>query len=162
VVKRIKRRAQDQRLPSKFLKSLDPEEFKFGLDLWIAAASQKMPMDNPADHSVTIEGFGTVRFTDNPMNRATLAIAGHYKSMNLSDEERFARSASFNFRIEALKKVIQHRRAAPWIREDEALIHIPDAVLCAAARGELRAVKDEVEFEPQGFWDFVEQIAAEQ
>ena len=68
---------------------------------------------------------------------------------------------SLQFRIEALKQVILDPRAARWIERGETHFQIHDAVLSAAARAELYPVSDNVIFDPTGFWNLVERIAAE-
>ena len=68
----------------KTIAAVSREEFSFAMELYIGAASGKLPMDSPTSKSLLIDmeehgGIMEVAFTDTPMNRGIFAIYDHYK-----------------------------------------------------------------------------------
>ena len=132
---------------ARFYQQIDPDEFKFLFLLGDAAATEKLAMSIPANYSVAIVGKRseeTYRFNDTPIVRALMAIHDHYEGLDISEEERFSRSASVHVRISAMVEWIQAAKTRDpatenlvWVPDDKGEPTISDAVLHAAARAEV-------------------------
>ena len=129
---------------------IDPDEFKFLFLLGDAAATEKLAMSIPANYSVAIVGKRseeTYRFNDTPIVRALMAIHDHYEGLDISEEERFSRSASVHVRISAMVEWIEAAKTRDpatenlvWVADDKGEPTISDAVLHAAARAEMNTL----------------------
>ena len=100
---------------------IDPEEMMFAVQLAQAAAGRRYHVGNPGAVPIIIEdeelGRTTeIRLTDDPMNRAGLAIAQHFEG----DSEK---AFSCMMRMLAFEKLYRDEgdgRLAKWIRRDES------------------------------------------
>jgi hypothetical protein len=93
-VKKKRRDNEDWKLPPKFRASVNPQEFRFCLELGNAAGSQKMPMVSPENKLINFrEENGDVTRTvikDTPLARAMIAISDHVKDCDSNHADTFA------------------------------------------------------------------------
>jgi hypothetical protein len=138
-------------------KPVDPEQFRFAMQLASAASSYRMPMDSPAKQRIMIEmPDGNVQqfsFTDIPMNRAAIAIRDHF-----APDIETAMCALMRWR--ALARVISSPSMRKWERhseEDPEGIEIHGAVIHAAA---VMPLTKNGHFDKRKFFKTVEEIAS--
>jgi hypothetical protein len=162
-VKKQKRRdSEDWKLPLKFRKPVNPQEFRFCLDLGNAAASQKMPMASPESKAINFRekngDLTQIVIKDTPLTRVMMAISDHVKDCGGDDSDNFAKQVSIHFRMQAMGKIIEHPGAEAWSRDLGAGREIHEAVVEAASTAELNS---DAEFEPNSFFELVETIATQ-
>jgi len=105
--------------------------FAFGLA--DAAASLRMPVENPNENSVKLRdddgSVMTIRLTDRPMNRAGMAVAQHFKGHKFR---------AIMARLLALHDVYKNRKLASWVRTaPDGRQEIAESLLAAAAQAPL-------------------------
>ncbi len=165
--RRIKRNRSRDVIPKRFRAPIDPDEFKFCLLLGDAAGRNKMPMESPAERTITLEDTDgsttTYRIADLPITRFMMAITQHYRGLGLPDDERFSRVMSVHNRIDAMIDVLRHPGGKAWVQDvcdecsrESGETGIHDAVLQIAASAEL---PPSGKFNPRNFYHLVEQIA---
>ena len=147
--------------PYRFLKpeeipAVDLDHFIFAFSVGDAAASYRMPMKSQCENKFVISDDKESQefvLTDNPLNRATLAI----REQCGDDGEMFQ---AVMYRLFALMKVLDNKKIQRWTRVSAKKsdgIEIHPAVLEAAASLPLNK---RGRFQVQGFLKAVEAIAA--
>ena len=135
------------------VKPVDPGDLAFALELGLAGADGRMPMESPARREVTVEikpgHFETLNLKDTPVNRMWLAIRNHCGD----DNNKFT---SMFWRITALFAVSRTDQMKPWARENENEQLLHSATIEAAAVMPLHVAGD---FEPAQFAERVGEIA---
>jgi hypothetical protein len=121
----------------KTIAGLTREELQFALELMDAAATMKMPVDNPSSKPINIideenDEIITVTLTDNPFNRAHLALAKQFD---------FEKQLAVTFRLGALTKLIDRGVCTPWGLRG-AGDTITDAIIYATGKAQLKITND--------------------
>lgn len=113
---------------------VEPKELMFALSVGHAAATLKMPVENPELMGVNLrdEQSGQVMrisLTDRPMNRAMLALREQFKG------DKFV---NIGMRRWALARIMEHKAVQEWIRKGpDGFMEVADSLVYAAARGSL-------------------------
>lgn len=113
---------------------VEPEEIVFAMLAGDAAAKLKTPVENPSLYGINLvdEKNGKVSrltFTDNPFNRAMLAVKDHSKG------DQFI---SIMMRILSLHEILENDKLKEWVRiSDDGSEEIADALIYAAAKAPL-------------------------
>jgi hypothetical protein len=132
---------RDAALPSVMLERVnvpvDEELFIFCTNVYMAAASLTMPVENPETKKVHIEDVGTVAFSDIPMNRGMLAVTNELNEQGVDEVTRF----SLCWRIMHFGDVLKETgRFARWIRPLDGVdsTDVADALIRACAHAKMR------------------------
>jgi hypothetical protein len=118
---------------------VEPEELMFAFNVADAAASLRMPVENPGTKSIKLldEKKGKVRtiaLTDRPMNRAMLAVGEHFKG------DKFK---ALMWRLLAMHDILEDPRLASWVRQaSDGRTEIAESLLAAAARARMTTKKN--------------------
>lgn len=141
------------------LSPMDRDQFAFVFQLANSAGALTMPVENPQQFGINIEGEDdetatAIRFTDVPINRALFAAKQHYGK----DTASFF---NFSTRFFAMFDVIKSEQIRKWTREDESdsritLLH--PAVIYVGAEARLDG---QGRFDLTEFFNSVEKIAPE-
>lgn len=127
------------------------EEFRFAFRLATSAASLAMPVENPETFGVDLlthdGGITRVRFRDQPMNRAMLAIRKHCG-------RNTEKARAIMTRYMALQGLPFRE---PWFVSDSGMIRIHDAVIDAAADC---PVDSDGNFDPEAFYRHVAELVS--
>jgi hypothetical protein len=111
---------------------VEPDEFMFAFALANAAASFKMPVENPAKRGLDVvyeDGVATnIPLSDRPINRASVAIAQHFTG------DKFR---NIMVRLFALHGIIKKPECSHWVIYGRK--EIAASLLAAAARAPLVA-----------------------
>ena len=131
-----------------------PEEFRFALEVGVAAGSFQMPMESPSKYHFAIKdedgAVDEYQFTDTPMNRFGMAVKEHFGADRL-------KMASFMLRWFAFHKVVELPACAPYIRETAEGRSIHSSVMDTAAQHPLNR---EWEFDETTFFKRVAELYA--
>ncbi|WP_233874603.1 TraB/GumN family protein [Paraburkholderia adhaesiva] len=114
---------------------VDENLYLFCSNLYSAAAHMSMPVENPESKELRIDGFGTVAFSDIPVNRGMLAVTNELNEQGVDQKTRF----STCWRIMHFGDVLgETERFAKWLRpgEEPGAIDVAEALIraCAIAR----------------------------
>lgn len=134
----------------------DEDQYLYCLGVYQAAAGMSMPVENPENRKIRIKDYGTVAFTDQPMNRGLMAVSDELTDQGMPQRERMAMVS----RIMHFGDIIQARdRFAHWFRpsSDEGACEIDEALIRAAAKARIVVSGDYMGFD----LDDVEQRANE-
>ena len=134
----------DDRIAEKFLEPVDPELFLWCWNIYCAAASRQMPVDDPGNKPVMIGG-SEVRFTDNPMNRGIMAVTSELRGLG----KDFTLKSQVMFRITQFHEIIQHRdEMGTWLSEGESeqTLEVSESLIKACARAKLENGEDNLHF----------------
>lgn len=116
------------------IEPMDKEQFAFALNIAMHAGHRSMPVKNPEQFSLNIYDDETgdiseISLVDNPMNRAGIAVKGHFED----DSEQLH---NFMMRFLALLNFLDTKKAKDWImksKKDPEMEWIHPAVIDSAA-----------------------------
>lgn len=138
---------------------IDREQFAYAFELANQAGSMAMPVENPEQYGVTLvdeeSGEDTrIRFTDQPINRAILALKKHCGSDSV---------LYFNvtMRFFAMLTILKRQEVESWMTDDSSkpgCAQLHTAVVYAGAEATL---DKDGEFDIDEFFERVENIASE-
>jgi hypothetical protein len=134
----------------------DEDQYLYCLTMYQAAAGMSMPVENPENRKIQIEGYGTVAFTDNPMNRGMLAVSKELTDQGMEHRERMAMVS----RIMHFGDIIEAKdRFSHWFQPstEEGALSINEALMRAGATARIIVSGDQMGFD----LDDVERIANE-
>jgi len=125
--------AKKKRKGSLRVPPVDPAELMFAFGLADAAASLRMPVENPAAKIVNlIDKEGKVlriRFTDRPINRAGMAVAAHFQGVKFK---------SIVMRLFAFYDIYKHPELSQWRHKaSDGRMELAKSIIAAAARAPL-------------------------
>jgi hypothetical protein len=134
---------------------LSMEDFEWGWNIAMAAASGAMPMVSPANRgSLLLEDEGEIteiRFTDTVMSRMMFAVKDHFGKNN-------PKWPSFMSRYWALQELQSDARMNRWARPDGECVRLFEGLMEAAATLPLRS--SDGGFDPDQYFARVEAIYA--
>lgn len=125
---------------------VDEELFLFCMQVYMAAAKMTMPVENPENRKVDIEGFGEIAFTDNSTNRGMMAVSNELADQGVDEATRIA----VTFRVTQLGDLFRAKdRLSKWIRPADASgeVEISDALLRACASAKINFTPDRAGFD---------------
>jgi len=125
---------------------VDEELFMYCSNLYSAAASLAMPVENPEEKKLYIEGMGNFGFKDMPMNRGMLAITKELREQGIAEDVRF----SMGIRIMHFGQVLEARnRFAQWIRpkDEDGSVDVAEALIRACAIAKFQLTEGEMNFD---------------
>lgn len=125
---------------------VDEDLFLYCSNLYSAAASLAMPVENPEEKKIHIKDRGTFGFKDIPMNRGMLAITKELREQGIPENIRF----SLGIRIMHFGQVLEARdRFRQWIRprDEDDSIDVAEALIRACALARFNLTDDDLVFD---------------
>jgi hypothetical protein len=136
----------------------DEDQYLYCLTLYQAAAGMSMPVENPENKKIRIEGYGTVAFTDNAMNRGMLAVSKELTDQGMDHRERMAMVS----RVMHFGDIVEAKdRFSHWIKPstDEGALSINEALMRAGATARIIVSDDHMGFDLDDVERLAESIA---
>ncbi|MDN4572010.1 hypothetical protein DBB29_00745 [Pandoraea cepalis] len=114
---------------------VDEDLYLYCHNLYAVAADMRMPVENPESRKVTVGEFGTIAFSDIPLNRGMLAVTKELEEQGMDHQTRFAMC----WRIMHFGDLLAETdRLSKWIRpgEEPGALNVSEALIraCAHAR----------------------------
>lgn len=107
------------------IKPVDFETFLYLSEVFEAAASMKMPVQNPASFDFEFDG-DRYAFTDNPVNRGMIAV----RQSGVSRDEYM----SFSFRLFTLFDLVGNQEDETDLIKDGDLVSVSEALMYAISQ----------------------------
>ncbi len=130
---------------------VDPEKFVYLFDVFMAAASCKMPGVDPGEKPAFIDDQGlSVTFTNIPMNRGLMATKKELTSMGLGEEEDLAPYMS---RFIEIPGILQDPMFSQFLsRHDDNNMAVSNALIEAMGMANFIYTKDYLGFDKQDLY----------
>ena len=113
---------------------VDAQLFVFCAELYQAAASLAMPVENPENRPLVVDGDKVYALSDRPMNRGMLAVMKELREQGYPEDMRYAITS----RLLHMGEIFEKKELAPFIKPGDhpGTISVSDALLhaCAKAR----------------------------
>lgn len=143
---RADERAKLEKMAEKVNLPVDEDLFLYCSNLYSAAASFAMPVENPEEKKIHIQDVGTFGFKDMPMNRGMLAITKELREQGIAEDIRF----SLGNRIMHFGHVLEARDRFPqWIRskDKDDSVDVAEALIRACALAKFILTDDDLVFD---------------
>lgn len=146
VLAKAQERSGLEKMAEKVNLPVDEDLFLYCSNLYSAAASFAMPVENPEEKKIYIIDLGTFGFKDIPINRGMLAITKELREQGVAENIRF----SMGIRVMHFGQVLEAReRFEQWIRprsEDDS-VDVAEALIRACALAKFKLTDDDLVFD---------------